>query len=74
MSTQEIISEALQLPRPSRALLAEKLLESLDDGDDFSVSAEWHTEIRRRCDELDRGVVKTIPADEVFAEAEKILG
>ena len=74
MSTLEIITEALRLPQQSRALLAEKLLESLDYGDTFAVSAEWRAEIRRRCDEIDRGVVELIPADQVFTEATKTLG
>jgi putative addiction module component (TIGR02574 family) len=74
MSTKELLTQALQLPRPTRALLAEKLLESLDETDTFPVSAEWRAEIRRRGDELDRGVAELIVADQVFAEADKILG
>ncbi len=74
MSTQEIITEALRLPRQSRALLAEQLLESLDFGEEFPVSTEWLNEIHRRCDELDRGLVTTIPAEQVFANARKAMG
>jgi putative addiction module component (TIGR02574 family) len=73
MSTQEVINRALQLPRPTRALLAEKLLESLDFGDEFPLSAEWQAEIHRRCGEIDRGEVALIPADQVFAEAHQAL-
>jgi putative addiction module component (TIGR02574 family) len=74
MSTQEIITEALRLPRESRALLAEQLLESLDFGEVFPLSTEWLEEIKRRCDELDRGLVTAIPAEQVFAEVHKALG
>ncbi|MBM4081611.1 MAG: addiction module protein, partial [Planctomycetes bacterium] len=47
MTTGKIVEEALRLPRESRALLAEKLLERLDD-EEFEVSPEWMDEIRRR--------------------------
>jgi len=68
------MAEALRLPRQSRALLAEQLLESLDFGEEFAVSREWLAEIKRRCDELDLGSVTPIPADQVFAQARRALG
>ena len=73
MSAQDIISEALRLPKQARALLAEKLLESLDAGEEFEVSQEWQEEIRRRCRELDEGKAKLIPSDEVFDEVSRKL-
>ena len=51
----DLVNEALALPEASRAFLAEKLLESLDYDEDFTVSDEWREEIRRRCKELDDG-------------------
>jgi len=67
--TESIVKEALQLPREARALLAEKLLESLDLDEPFEVSAEWREEIARRCREIDEGVVDLIPGDQVLKEA-----
>lgn len=74
MSTEQLIEEILQLPREARALLAEKLLESLDFREEFDVSPAWREEIRRRCQELDSGTVKPVPADEVFREATEKFG
>jgi hypothetical protein len=39
----------------------------------FDVSPEWMAEIRRRCKEIDDGVAKLIPAEQVYAEIEKEL-
>jgi putative addiction module component (TIGR02574 family) len=69
----EITEEALALPSESRAFLAEKLLETLDFEQDFPVSDAWRAEIRNRCDELDSGAVKTIPAETVLSEIRKSL-
>ena len=69
-ATAKIVDEALHLPREARALLAEKLLESLDREEAFLVSAEWMDEIHRRCREIDEGKVNLIPADEVLADLE----
>jgi hypothetical protein len=38
------------------------------------VDAAWLEEIRRRSREIDSGVVECIPAEEVFARIDKILG
>ncbi|HNS19287.1 MAG TPA: addiction module protein [Sedimentisphaerales bacterium] len=67
--TEHVLKEALQLPREARALIAEKLLESLDLDEPFEVSSEWRQEIARRCREIDEGTVDLIPADQVFKEA-----
>jgi len=71
LKTEDIVTEALQLPHDSRALLAEKLLESLDSDDPFEVGQAWLDEVRKRCREIDEGKVELIPAAEVFAEARR---
>lgn len=38
---KSIIRDALQLPRDIRALIAEKLLESLDYEEPFELSKKW---------------------------------
>lgn len=70
---ETIIKEALRLPREARALIAEKLLESLDGAEPFEVSQEWREEIERRCREIDAGAVDLIPGDEVLKEATERL-
>jgi putative addiction module component (TIGR02574 family) len=67
--TENIMKEALQLPREARALIAEKLLESLDLDEPFELSDEWRQEIARRCREIDQGAVDLVPADQVLKEA-----
>lgn len=71
--TETIMTEALQLPREARALIAEKLLESLDLDEAFEVSQEWREEIARRCREIDEGKVDLIPGDQVLKEAAERL-
>ncbi len=66
---ESIMKEALELPREVRALLAEKLLESLDFEEPFEVSSEWREEIARRCREIDAGTANLIPGDQVLKEA-----
>lgn len=73
-STAQIVDNALHLSREERAFLAEKLLESLDFEEEFPVSQEWLSEIKRRCKEIDDGSVTLIPADEVFDELDRELG
>jgi putative addiction module component (TIGR02574 family) len=71
---ESLVANVLRLPRQERAFLAEKLLESLDEGETFEVSEAWHKEIRRRRRELDEGKVTAIPGDQVFDEITKELG
>lgn len=71
MSTtaEKVVVEALGLPSPLRAFVAEKLIESLDVPDAPPLSAKWREEVRRRCAEMDRGTVKLRDADKVLARA-----
>ena len=52
---KKILDDAMQLDPAARALVAETLIESLDQDQDFLVSPEWLEEIRRRCAEIDSG-------------------
>jgi putative addiction module component (TIGR02574 family) len=74
VKTDSIINEVLHLPRESRALLAEKLLESLDYEEGFEVSPEWMNEIKRRCREIDAGTVVLSSSELVFEELDSSLG
>ena len=48
MSAEELLAQTLALPQSTRALFAEKLLESLDcDEEDLEPTEEWKQEIRR---------------------------
>jgi len=58
-----IAEKTLRLSPPERAYIAEILLESLDFEEDFPISEEWMSEIRKRCAEIDDGNVELIPGE-----------
>lgn len=70
-NAKKILEEAMQLEPGTRALIAETLLESLDFEEDFEISQAWREEIRRRCDQIDRGEVELLDSDTVMAEMRK---
>jgi len=70
---KDIMNNALQLPKDARALIAEKLLESLDFEEPFDLSDKWKMEIERRCQEIDDGSVVLIPGEQVIKEAKTRL-
>ena len=65
---EEITEKVMKLPPATRAYLAEILLESLDYEEDFSISDEWAKEIHRRCQEIDKGEIELIPAEDALAQ------
>jgi len=69
MTAEKLVSEALDLPCPIRAFVAERLIESLDTDTVADLSPEWKEEIEKRCREVDEGIVNLIPATEVFEKA-----
>jgi putative addiction module component (TIGR02574 family) len=58
MSTDELLAEALRLPRSERAQVAEELLSSLEESDD-EVASAWASELERRSQEVAEGRVQT---------------
>jgi len=72
--TDSLGDEMLHLPRKSRALLAEKLPESLDCEEGFGQSPAWMDELRRRCREIDDGTVALSSSERVFEELDPRLG
>jgi len=68
-----IISEAFELTLPERALVAEMLLESLDVEPPADLSPAWREQIRKRREEIDRGLVELRDAEDVFARARAAL-
>jgi putative addiction module component (TIGR02574 family) len=61
----DLWKEASELSEKDRADLAGLLIESLEGEPEPDVEAVWAAEIERRVTELDAGVVKTIPWEEV---------
>ena len=69
----KIVSEALSLTPQARAFVAEKLIESLDTEPEAELSPAWREEIRRRSEEIDRGLVELRDAEDVFARVRAAL-
>ena len=66
LTAEIILTEALELPSSLRAMVAERLIESLYEDQSLELSPEWREEINRRCREIDDGVAQLIPAETVF--------
>ena len=61
----EIFGVVLTLPPLYRAMLAEHLLNSLDEINP-EIETAWNREISNRIEAIDQGKVTLIPADEVL--------
>ncbi len=60
----QLLKDALTLPPEGRAVLADSLLESLDDEVDEGAEQAWLGEIQKRLGEIDAGAVAMVPWDE----------
>lgn len=69
MTAEKLVSEALDMPNPIRAFVAQRILESLDIDTNLELSSAWKAEIERRCKEIDEGSVTLLDADTVFKKA-----
>jgi hypothetical protein len=69
---EKLTEEMLALPSDARALLADRLVESLDPITDDAVRSLWVAEAIRRRDEVRSGAIKPIPAEVVLAEAHNL--
>lgn len=67
LTIEQIAEEALALPSEARALLADRLVESLDPLEDGHIRQLWVAEARTRRDDVRNGLVKTIPGQEALA-------
>jgi putative addiction module component (TIGR02574 family) len=64
---EDLASEALGLSLESRAALAKRLLDSLDDLAPEEYDSLWVEEAARRYQQLKAGTSKSIASDELFA-------
>jgi hypothetical protein len=72
-SIEQLTEELLSLPSGSRALLADKLVESLEFDTDSVIEAVWVTEAKRRRDEFRNGSVQLIPGEEALAQVRQLI-
>jgi len=68
MTIEHLTEEVMSLPSEARALLADRLVESLDPAEDGVIHRLWVTEVRRRQSEVESGAVRGIAAEDVMAQ------
>jgi len=73
MSIEEILSEAQVLPNESKAVLAEKLVASIEEKIDPQVTKSHLQEVVKRRDEIRSGKVKPISGEEGLAQVRAII-
>ncbi|MBC8205651.1 MAG: addiction module protein [Kiritimatiellales bacterium] len=69
ITAEKLVDEALNLPIQVRAFVAEKLIESLDEVPGATLSPAWEKEIKKRCQEIDQGLIELRSAEDVFTKA-----
>ena len=73
MNLKEIEKEALYLSETGRAILAQKLLISLDTPSKTEIEQEWLAVAQQRAKDLDEGTVQAVSAEEVRQKAMSLL-
>lgn len=74
LTLEQLAEEAMRLPLTSRALLADKIVESLDFSEADEIQKTWAAESVRRRDEVRSGKVQPIPGEQVLAEVRRLVG
>ena len=70
---KECEAQALKLPPKERALLAERLIASLDATDDAENERLWVEEAERRYEEYKKGNISARPAEDVVRDARSTI-
>lgn len=69
----ETLKTVLSLDIDDRALVAERLLASLEDLSEAEADRVWAQEAQRRRESLRTGLASAVPANEVAKRAEKLF-
>lgn len=72
-SIEQLTEEILSLPNESRALLADKLIESLEFDADSAIQGAWVNEVKRRRDEVRDGSVRPISGEDALAQVRRLI-
>jgi hypothetical protein len=72
-SIEQLTEEILSLPSELRALLADKLVESLEFDTDSAIQAVWVAEAKRRRDGVRDGSVQPIPGEDALAQVRRLI-
>lgn len=73
MTLNQLISEATALPDDDKAILIEKIMESMAGAVDSSLLIEGIKTAQERLAEIDSGVVQTIPGAIALAQVRQLL-
>jgi len=68
ITVEQIVEEALALPSEARALLADRLVESLDPAEDGYLRQLWVKEAQRRIEEVRSGRVTPVSGEAAFSQ------
>lgn len=71
IATKKVFDEALSLPAENRVSLIEKLLTSLNLPTQPEIDHLWAEEAERRISQIDKGEVRLVPGEKVFANIRK---
>jgi putative addiction module component (TIGR02574 family) len=74
LTLDQITEEAMKLPADSKALLADKLVQSLESEDLDEIQRLWSAEAIRRRDEIRSGQVQPVPGEQVLEEVRRLVG
>jgi hypothetical protein len=72
-SIEQLTEEILALPSELRALLADRLVESLEFDTDPAIQAVWVTEAKRRRDEVRNGSIQPISGEDALAQVRRLI-
>ena len=72
-SIDQLMNEMLSLPSVSRAMLADRLVESLEFDTDLTIQTAWIAESRRRRDEVQEGLVQPVAGEEALKQVRQLL-
>ena len=73
ITVEQLTGAALSLPSDARALLADRLMESLDPAQDRKIQALWAAEAARRRDEIRSGAVEPVAGPEALTRVRRIV-
>ncbi len=72
LTLDQLISEATALPDEAKALLVDKIVESMTVEIDRDMLTEGVQKAQERLAEIDRGAVQTIPGDIALAQIRQL--
>lgn len=73
LSIEQLTEQIMSLPSAARALLAEKIVESLEFDADPATQAAWIAEAKKRRDEIRSGVIQPVPGEEALVQVRRLL-